>query len=117
MREIYERARKVQIWLGAADNETKQAFETIQRLARFMGEYERQGQPWASFISHFMNHYPKQWVYETVPFVKLLARQWFLRVWTLQEVVVGPLTKRIVLVCGTLRCWFDDLAQVCVRWR
>lgn len=120
MREIYEKARKVQIWLGSADNETKQAFGTIQRLAHFTGEYERQGQPWASFTNHFVNHYgaiPGQWRYESVPFVRLLARQWFLRVWTLQEVVVGPLAKRIVLVCGNLRCWFDDLAQVCVRWR
>jgi hypothetical protein len=70
MREIYEKARKVQIWLGSADHETKQAFGTIQRLAHFMGEYERQGQPWASFINYFMYHYgtiPEQWRYESAP--------------------------------------------------
>jgi hypothetical protein len=33
MREIYERTRKVQVWLGTEDEDSKQAFGTIQRLA------------------------------------------------------------------------------------
>ena len=120
MRTIYEKARQVQIWLGPSDENAKSAFATIQRLVDYMRQYEATGKPWASFMSQFMYEYggpPNQWIYETRPFVGLLARQWFLRVWTLQEIVVGSLNKRAVLVCGDSRCWFDDLAYICATWR
>lgn len=45
MREIYERARKVQIWLVTEDEDSKRAFGTIQRLAQVMDEYEGSGRP------------------------------------------------------------------------
>jgi hypothetical protein len=107
MREIYERARKVQIWLVTEDEDSKRAFGTIQRLAQVMDEYEAAaalGCPSANIFCTIKARLPTSGLHDCVPFTKLLARQWFLGVWTLREVIVCPLTRRIVLVCGNLRC-------------
>ena len=107
MCEIFENARKVQIWLDNSDNDMKSAFETIRGLGQFMGEYKSQGRIWESLVTFRVQlwHHSQSMSTRISTFRKVTYVVMVLAHLTLQEVVVGPLTKSA------------ELAQICERWR
>lgn len=112
MDRIYKDAACVSVWLGRADVLTEIAVQTVSQLApcyQNLGEgdivpyqnnnlevYEKAGVPYVSDL---------QWN----ALAALYLRQWFTRVWVIQEVV---LNQEILVFCGRFEILFDDLCML-----
>ncbi|RYP29982.1 hypothetical protein DL767_006465 [Monosporascus sp. MG133] len=100
MDQIYKSAETTVVWLGREDHHTEMAIQTILKLYPFKDklrnsnvtpygtlsadEYRRQGLPHIS---------KKEWD----SLASIYLRQWFQRIWVLQEVV---LSNSVVCFCG-----------------
>ena len=103
MRDIYENAQQVNIWLGDAENNSHQAIYIVRQLARHRSALEAMGRPslWpAEKLEPFglrfgkgIDSMERAWA-AVQPF---FDRPWFKRMWTVQEVAV---TRHAVVFCG-----------------
>ena len=104
MGEIYRKASKVVAWLGLPDEKTPSTFEFLKGLSRYVitiGRKEGAGSPNTAedndkLLEAMIKEYPTslpQWT----DVQTFLERDWFSRVWILQEVV---LAKSILIQCG-----------------
>lgn len=112
MRQIYEGAKKTRIWLGPEDENTWKAFSLMRKLVsaksaqdakkdtRFYYEMGVNGQ------SEYGLPYPLDPSFKA--FSALLGREWFSRVWIIQEVAVS---KRVALECGHWSISWDDFVS------
>jgi len=116
MGDIYANADAVIIWLGKADNNTREAFTLISAigLASNKADEELSLTP-ASFVFNDPRLYAltdpviqpldlRQWGL----IMELFDRTWFTRVWVLQEVV---LAKNIEVFCGPVTLNYSILAD------
>ncbi|RDL39281.1 uncharacterized protein BP5553_03621 [Venustampulla echinocandica] len=114
MREIYGRSTSVLIWLGADDDESASAFT----LASTIGEYWlKQGVRIDNAESEFRNRSKEELArllddcnckFDSSPveeFRLLLARDWFQRVWILQEAAAPVNSKTIQCGNSTIDWW------------
>ncbi|GES59754.1 HET-domain-containing protein [Aspergillus terreus] len=86
MRTIYGQANCVIVWLGEAVNDGDKALESIRQLAGINGLEEGPGNAQPLETSHDFC-----WA--------LLQRDWFRRIWVLQEV---GLARCVCIVCGSV---------------
>jgi Heterokaryon incompatibility protein (HET) len=100
MRDIYENAQQVNIWLGEAENNSYHAVYIIKQLARHRSTLEGWGRQdyWTKeqlqqVELHFGNYIDKEWA-AIQPF---FDRPWFRRIWTVQEVAAA---RYAVIFCG-----------------
>lgn len=101
MRLIYQNAHRVIIWLGPSTSHIDCLFDWMATLDQqvltiprphTMSTWENQ---WLWVIWHLRGKYPTDEVREAL--IDLLRREWFLRVWVLQE---AALAKSAMITCG-----------------
>lgn len=109
MWDIYNNATEVLIWLGAPKLDGELAIDTIQKLESFfrqvnandLAAIERLGQ------YHIMNTLRPLASWQNIG--KLLLREWFQRVWIIQEVVAG---SKVSLICDRYKLPWETFAFV-----
>jgi hypothetical protein len=95
MPEIYGRARRVDIWIGDADTDSKTAIDFIKN------EILR--------LQHFDELFDDpQSTTKWVALGNLLTRPWFSRRWVIQEIV---LAKEAMIYCGKESIMWNDFAD------
>ncbi|CAJ2506514.1 Uu.00g006440.m01.CDS01 [Anthostomella pinea] len=119
MRDIYEKAKEVIIWLGDYHPFTrlyvKRVFDYVTKLATCWEDEEEE-----ALISAW--GFDELWHFQTELQDFLKTRQWFQRIWVLQEVSVrpNPWLKNVDitpdLICGHLRLPVVYLRQVQNYW-
>jgi hypothetical protein len=109
MRQIYEGAKDTRVWLGPEDEDTWKAWSLIRKLVsakeaqdakkdtRFYHEMGVKGQ------TEYGLPYTLDPSFKA--FSRLLERDWFTRVWIIQEVAVS---KRVSLMCGMWQTSWDN---------
>ena len=129
MGEIYDRARSVIVWLGAADEETPVVWSLLKSLLALRGYTPTQAHDLS--IEQGFDIFPQSADSEdgqaqslqTEPVRippgtglewsivrKLLSRPWFQRMWTFQEVV---LSRRCQIYCGGYSMTWRDFSDAC----
>lgn len=101
MRLIYQNAQRVIIWLGPSNSQIDCLFDWMTALDQqvlmisrphTMSTWENQ---WLSIIWYLRGPYPSDDMREAL--IDLLQREWFSRIWVLQE---AALAKSAMIVCG-----------------
>ncbi|KAH7240303.1 heterokaryon incompatibility protein-domain-containing protein [Fusarium redolens] len=103
MQEIYSRASSVLVWLGRATEQTVPAFRLLLGLA----DISRSSLDVArEYIAHVIRNecFKGHWL----ALGELLQREWWHRVWTIQEVVLG---SDIQVICGPFAVEWDRIMQ------
>ncbi|KAK4234443.1 heterokaryon incompatibility protein-domain-containing protein [Achaetomium macrosporum] len=112
MDKIYKTAAHTIIWLGRADQYTQAAADTIARVAAYPRDAFA-----ASGVRPFRRQDPEVYAKSSLPYTSwmdwcslaaLLKRQWFSRVWIIQETI---LSRSIVLLCGKHVISWADLVS------
>ncbi|KAJ8109198.1 hypothetical protein OPT61_g7634 [Boeremia exigua] len=106
MASIYERARQVIFWLGTATVETDRAFDYMQHFERAAYNYSCNSwrpsdERWQFVLSTVELRRSRESGTTDVPladFEAILDREWFKRVWIIQEVAKA---RSAMVVCGT----------------
>jgi hypothetical protein len=133
MSKIYERAALVQVWLGLEDSSTKLASQTVQKIVRYhitkykgmesnydpdltlWNHLRMEGSLPTEFIVRIEEELVKmplnghKWLItldEWNSFVSLIQRQWFKRVWVVQELCRA---KVVQISCGMQNIVWEDL--------
>ncbi|KAF5652147.1 heterokaryon incompatibility (HET) domain protein [Fusarium sp. NRRL 25303] len=93
MQQIYSRASSVLVWLGRATEQTVPAFRLLLGLAELSRSTPEDQK---DYIAHVIRdeYFKGHWL----ALGELLQREWWYRVWTIQEVVLG---SGIHVVCGS----------------
>ncbi|KAF4627329.1 hypothetical protein G7Y89_g10831 [Cudoniella acicularis] len=114
MRQIYQSAQSVQIWLGEETEDSKLGFEFVPQLlhgARLQinaGDSRKAVEIPPLEFRRYYGDKSRPWDHRVGAFFAISARPWFRRVWIIQEVSVS---KRADLVCGSRRVDWDDFVQ------
>ena len=104
MGEIYQKASKVVAWLGLPDEKTASTFEFLKNLSHYIVarvRFQGTGSPNSAGINDtlleaMIQEYPTslpQWTDART----FLERDWFARIWILQEIVLAP---NVLIQCG-----------------
>ncbi|KAJ9424452.1 heterokaryon incompatibility protein-domain-containing protein [Fusarium oxysporum] len=103
MREIYSRASSVLVWLGRATDQTVPAFRLLLGLADISRASLDVRQ---EYITHVIRNecFKGHWL----ALGELLQREWWHRVWTIQEAVLG---SDIRVICGPSVLEWDRIMQ------
>lgn len=119
MRDIYQRASNVVVWLGEC---RPWSTEAVQEVFDFVVELAF---AWRNYISDQMiarYGYSKLWQQQRKWIQFIRQRQWFERMWVLQEVAVRPSTVKYrpdlepLLMCGELKMSFYWLKSSTGFW-
>ena len=98
MRDIYEAAQNVVVWLGPLGPRVEHALKMVQRLATVALDrhYEFPGKLANEDIGEILQIGPvgtQQWL----DYAALLLRPWFSRIWVVQETFFA---QRLIVFCG-----------------
>ncbi len=88
MRDIYYEAGRVTIWLGEADEHTKEGIETLQELEQRLAEAKGGGRLDFDKPGYNRNEAIKSWDIESeesLPLKSVLSRAYFSRIWVLRR--------------------------------
>lgn len=105
--DIFRSATHVYAWIGEEQNESRLAIETLMQIRTLSLKPD----VWPDSIPQI----PRRWQQRSIPPVEdpswdsiftLLGRQWFRRVWIIQELV---LATEVIVVCGEQRIPWDEL--------
>ena len=99
MKDIYQHANQVVIWLGLADESTSRALDLIRLAANRLRQESGQSVPrwdFMRFEEPFSDERNRRWGFPPtedlegwLPVAALLARSWFCRCWTFQEAALA----------------------------
>jgi len=112
MKDIYHNAAYVIVWLGEEDQDTDMAASTISKLVSSAQRYAN------SDLIPYRNYTPEECKDRSLPYIsqedwnalaKLFLRQWFRRLWVVQEAVFA---KGIAMYCGSKQIRWTDLEIV-----
>lgn len=98
MQEIYAKARRVIVWLGADPGDIATAFQQVSVLANASTEE----------LPNILNT-PGRWK-ESLK--KILRCSWWERIWVIQEVVVA---QEVIMQCGDHTIAWDDISLSLLR--
>ncbi|KAF2625120.1 HET-domain-containing protein, partial [Macroventuria anomochaeta] len=107
MASIYERARQVIFWLGTATHKTDRAFSYMREFEKEALKYscnywepsdERWQIIWSTVETQLQKEYSLNKVMQRTDYDALLNRDWFDRIWIIQEVAKARSAR---VVCGT----------------
>ena len=107
MADIYEIAQAVLVWIGKEDNKTEQAFSEARRLAAAQ-RASNTGLA-SQKISYNPDDHQSPFSGIAKGFQSIFRRDWFKRIWVIQEVSVG---RRVNVICGPLVIDWEDLMAV-----
>ena len=115
MKDIYQHANQVVIWLGLADDSTSRALHLLQLAANYLRQESRQSlltenspgfkEPFSDEKNRHRGFPPKEDWEGWRPVAALFARSWFYRCWIFQEVVLA--TKATIQLGAHLLDWAD----------
>ena len=116
MKDIYQHANHVVIWLGLADESTSRALDLLRLAANCMRQESGQSLPAGNDVSRFREPFsdeknrqrgfpPSEDLDSWLPVAALSARSWFSRCWTFQEAVLA--TKATIQIGAHLLDWAD----------
>ena len=115
MKDIYQHANQVVIWLGLADDSTGQALSLIRLAAHCLRQESGQSMPrwdlpgFKKPFNHERNRQrgfpPLEDLESWLPVAALFARSWFSRCWTYQEAALA--TKATIQIGAHLLDWAD----------
>ena len=117
MYEIYHRADRVMVWLGAAADDSGIAMEKLDEIGRTIvvdwGDFTKRLAPGGDerYINTDQNIVFDRTTYHSM--FQLLGRPWFQRLWVVQEVHQPNL--RALVVCGNDRISWDSFCNA-VFW-
>lgn len=97
MRDIYSHANKVLAWIGTANHLSALAFDTLEKFVADDGTTD------GSATCRQLQDSTEE---RRVAIQLLVERGYFVRMWIVQEVVVG---KTVTVLCGTLSLDFDSM--------
>lgn len=105
MQRIYGDCERCLVWLGQHVKEDASAFKVLSIICEALRAEQPPTEPrhLAPGKKPFspLSTTPGQWI----ALSHLLARAWFERMWTLQEVV---LPRKVLMICGKFQCDVDD---------
>lgn len=108
MGEIYKSANEVLIWLGQSTQDIEHLFGLVTFIDHQAVRTSEGGQlAWPSLCRRVMNERPVEYQSDESnkrliwALVDLLAREWWERVWILQEVAQA---RRATIMCGPVSC-------------
>ncbi|KIW08198.1 uncharacterized protein PV09_01128 [Verruconis gallopava] len=107
MRQIFQQATIVIVWLGPESSGTKNVFDLLGTLskARASEELEKQSQPFTTqdlLTARLPGRTEQAWT----DLDMFYWQTWFTRVWIIQEMAVA---QTIIFRCGRHLCTYDDL--------
>lgn len=112
MYDIYSYASRVLIWLGAPDVISNMAMDTVRELEGFFRQVDAHDPAAMELLARFrvlnLVRVPSNWQ----NLGKLLQREWFQRIWIIQEVVSGT---QVVMVCGNQSLPWETFSYVMTR--
>ena len=91
MKDIYQQASIVLIWLGDGNKSSEQAFDALHGMLEHLDWQDRM--PSWVFDSNRMARDPKKWR----AIGEILCRPWFRRMWVIQEVLAA---RKALMLCG-----------------
>ncbi|KAM7206457.1 Heterokaryon incompatibility protein (HET) domain containing protein [Naviculisporaceae sp. PSN 640] len=116
MREIYQTAKCVLVWLGDADEDTELAMTLIRDAASALtrmrilkpGDFKKLKEidSYTAFQQYGLPPLEQHPGYKS--FVELIGRPWFYRVWIIQEVSVA---SKVEVWCGNVQVPWDELVD------
>jgi hypothetical protein len=112
MKEVYESALQVVICLGEQTAESDMAMDLVYPLQTALADVLRDNAPNVA-DSIRKKCEPKYSAQHWTALGHLLRRQWFSRVWVVQEAAVGA---NPLFVCGNRAIDWDTLAYVCLKF-
>jgi hypothetical protein len=90
MKDIYAKASRVVIWLGKETSEDKAAFSILNRFNEIFAKYGLVDiGPYPDESLGLPSYYDPQWL----ALVRLFQREWFQRIWVVQEATVCQLGR------------------------
>lgn len=109
MRDIYQLANEVLVWLGESDDDTAETFSFLRSL-----HHNRRTNPnflLAPFLNDGRNigECIKESIIQLQRLGKLLSRAWFSRIWVWQEVAVA---SNVRVLCGQQSISWDAISEV-----
>lgn len=115
MKDIYQHANQVVIWLGLADDSTSRALDLIRLAAKCLrqesgrnvirGDPTRFYEPFSDEKNRQRGFPPIEDLESWLPVAALFARNWFSRCWTYQEAILA--TKATIQIGAHLLDWAD----------
>lgn len=112
MSQIYQNAVKVLVWLGPQSQDSRTAIQYLKWLADHLKARDKPEEKYwpnwdQSDIAWLENEMSKRsHVSEWIAIKSLMTRQWFKRLWTVQEVV---LAKKVLFWCGNDKFSWSEL--------
>ncbi|KXX75800.1 Heterokaryon incompatibility protein 6, OR allele [Madurella mycetomatis] len=112
MDEIYRKASKTIVWLGSEDQWSTNAAKVVSRIAAYPRDsfVESEVAPFRnqdSVVYERSNLAYTSWM-DWCSLAALLKRQWFSRLWIIQETI---LSRRLVLLCGKQQVLWDEFVS------
>ena len=108
MRDIYQDAAIVTVWLGERDSHSDEAMQLIFSTARL---YERDKRAGPEVQQVMMYVLEQEGALSALG--KFLLRDWWSRVWVIQEVAVS---QRVLLLCGDRTLSWRDFIDAFLFW-
>ncbi|KAK0115596.1 hypothetical protein ONS96_014045 [Cadophora gregata f. sp. sojae] len=103
MREIYERASRVVVWLGPADGTSKTCVEFLRRVALLNFPSRQAEENW---LVGFMNEPSNDAVWKAL--FDFTRREYWRRMWIVQEIVTA---KKLVVYCGADELEWEEVLK------
>jgi Heterokaryon incompatibility protein (HET) len=116
MRQIYEQAENVFIWLGEPGNGERVAMKSFRRFLRLSVIFSQQewpvkknmGLPLSTADLMTGNRPLSSWDIRLGEVCQLLDRPWWRRLWIVQEITVA---RKVTVVCGPDQASWDSITQ------
>jgi hypothetical protein len=94
MKDIYAKASRIVIWLGKETSEDQGAFSILNSFKALFAKYGLVDVgPFSDQSLGFRHFYDPQWHV----LVRLFQREWFQRIWVVQEATVCRLRRRSLI--------------------
>jgi hypothetical protein len=105
IKDIFEKAERVLIWLGEEGDDSQHAISVAGELAQAYRDVELRGNGAPKAFGRFdmLSEQPR-----IRALGQLVTRQWFRRVWVIQELAVS---RDALVLCGTESISWDDLLR------
>lgn len=96
MGRIYQQCSQCIVWLGIDEQDDYAAVNLLAKLSQLKLKQGSKAKPWTR-----LNTTPRQWD----SLRKLLDRPWFIRMWTLQEIIIP---RKAIILCGKFEWEVDE---------
>lgn len=112
MRDIYSYANQVLVWFGAPTVISDVAIDTVWKLECFFRRVDAQEPAAMETMARYrvMNFVRAPVSWQNLG--KFLQREWFQRIWIIQEVVAGA---QVVMVCGKQKIPWETFSYVMTK--